>query len=207
MICIAYVIFAPFVQRAIVSSRVTSQSANQLDQQRASADRKYQQLLKNVQRTLSYNRAYSTVYQSCYIDHSDAGWTVRNYNYKCQLTYVDFLEHEASATTDKASRLFSYRSESRLIPLNNDTLKADAKDYINDTSTFSSLDLLTSKVVAYAKNQAFANSKLISETGNPTLSTTKGYSILTYTHEYYEQDIGCSITSFIFCNSPLKYSE
>lgn len=211
--------------RTELQSQLPVEATEVFNEHKVSIDEKHQQNIEQFKQLFQTqsNPVYSVSYNMCYTDHNDAGWTIINYNYHCQVSYVDFYEtsllHE-KITSDIASysfynggdlydfigidMLLNTDESSKSSIRNNHVfitktgVSTDAREFI-DKETLTFVD-----IVSYATREAYDNRKILNESGNRTVDIQKRYLIFSDSNKYFTKNIGCAPGSLIFCESPLE---
>ena len=209
------------VQRLILSRSLSAAAQKSYSKSIATADAEWDERIKQLQGVVQHPSAYAAVYDICYTDHNDAGWSVESYNYKCYVAYVSFfgvnggdgfskpsgslsdgvyqpLVHD---TYSSAAEESTYPSESAYV--SNVNLYITSEGIASDARVATDMKLLAQNVVAYAAQDAYENRKLVREAGDRVLDPQKTYVVLTTQRPYFYQDIGCAIGRSVFCSSPL----
>ena len=222
------------VHKATVHSTTLADSKEALELKQSLIEQDAQEELDEVSQKLGLSSAmYVALFDTCYTDHNDSGWTIKSYNYKCMLSKLAFYEvsndsdlmHVIDAyAVEKSSgdsefekvyygdvyylNLYAHKAHNPFFDIDglsyNDLPVVHANTYKNVEEVLA-VEATTDamRIVPYAQADAFANRRVIQENGSKTLDTQKTYVILQTSDYYFVEDIGCAIPEIIVCESPL----
>lgn len=194
-----------------VSQEVVSQAQREADAYFAR-----QQAAAPLQGTQPIGRL---AYNTCYMDHQDAGWTIRSYVSTCFLTFVTIHQPDTSKQSYQhfERQLTSPKELMRRIPLEDSyTSSPDGRvrvvgqaylsypgklltpEYVKET-----IISQAGNVVTYAKQEAVDNTKTIEEGWQGEFQPQqRPYLIYVWSQRYHHQKVGCRQPHILFCERP-----
>lgn len=214
-------------QAPILRTSLTSESNKALRDNQAQIEASTDEYLKKTALKLAVNSdaVYSVVYDSCYTDHNDSGWTVTSFNYKCLITNFAFFEVDDGSVLKEVITQYakpgsnlshSYDGEIYTLYPTNSEIYATIKDLpyrvsVVKSNTYSNVrDVLKvgavsydMNVITYANNEAINNRIALNEQGTQNLNVKKTYIVLESGKHYFQKTIGCRIPNILFCSSPI----
>jgi len=227
VILVAIVAAISFAQTPILRISLTAESNKALSNSQTQIETAANEYIKQTALKLGVNSTpvYSVVYDSCYTDHNDSGWTATSYNYKCFISNFAFFEVEDDSVLKKAITQYakpgseisySYDGEIYTLYPTDSEAYATLKDMPSKVSvvknnTYANVqDVLkvgavsyNMNVVTYANTEAISNREVLKEQGAQSLDVDKTYIVLESAKHYFQKSVGCRIPNILFCSSPL----
>lgn len=205
-----FMLVAPQVQKRSLRSEMPQKAAQAREAALPQVDASAAPVRAEVARAVG-EPTTSVTFSTCWVDHTDAGWSVDHYNHRCDLTTVDFHElgPEVQLTgqpgppgqrpyglvnADSLAGATDTTSEG-LPPIMYLAQGASATDQVADDW------LLTQGVPAYAAEDAFASREVVGG-AQGSLDPSRSYVVVLHEQRYLDENIGCRI-AWPFCSSPV----